>query len=128
MRREFPKEIKRQAHKRSQGICECGLLALAGIPGFSAEGCGQPLGTGNTFYEHVIPDGAGGRPTLDNCAVLVKTCWKKKTNTFDQGKVAKTLRITDRAKGIGRRTGAPLPGTRASGIRKRFNGNIERWS
>lgn len=128
-RQEFSSEVKRDALKRSGGICECHLLAQYGIPGFTAEGCGQPVGpAGNIFYEHIIVDRAGGRPTLDNAAVLTKTCWKKKTADYDQGRAAKTRHLEDMANGIRarERRGRPMAGTRASGLRKRMDGTVER--
>jgi hypothetical protein len=105
MRREFSKATRREAHQRSQGICECPRLAAAGIPGFTPEGCGQRLGPGNTYYEHIVCDGINGEPTLENCAVLVKTCWRRKTDTYDQPTVSKAKRQRDRDIGIGRSNG-----------------------
>lgn len=124
VRSEFSKPVKRTAYERSGGICEC--HRIQGVPGFIAGGCGQPLGPGNVFYEHVDPDGAGGKPTLENCAVLTKTCWRIKTDTFDQRVVAKTKRMSERAAGIGRRNGPPMMGSKASGWRRPMNGRGER--
>lgn len=70
MRREFPNPVKRDARDRAAGICECPRLAEYGIPGFTREGCGQPVGpAGNIFYEHIICDGIDGKPTLENCGL-----------------------------------------------------------
>ena len=113
MRREFPTSVKREAHRRSGGICECHL-----IPHVFKVFCGQPLGIGNTFYEHIVCDGIDGEPTLDNCAVLTKTCWKYKTDSYDKRVVAKTRRVGDIARNIKAQTFRPLPGTKASGIKK----------
>lgn len=124
-RSEFSKPTRKAAHDRSGGICECSRLHAAGIPGFSAEGCGQRLSAGNTFYEHIIQDGAGGRPTLENCAVLVKTCWRLKTDTVDAPVVAKVHRQRERDIGIGRRNGPPMPGSKNSRWRKPMNGPPE---
>jgi len=99
-RRDFSKPTKREAWNRARGICECQLLALAGISGFTLEGCGGRLGPGNTFYEHIIVDRAGGKPTLENCAVLVKTCWQAKTADHDLPKAAKVRRQEDMAASI----------------------------
>jgi hypothetical protein len=57
------------------------------------------------FYEHIICDGVNGEPTLENCAALVKTCWRRKTNTYDQPTVAKVRRQRDRDIGIRRGRG-----------------------
>jgi len=122
-RREFSKPTKRQAHDRSGGVCEC--YRLRGIPELIPGGCGQKLGPGNTFYEHIDPDGAGGAPTLDNCAVLSKTCWRIKTDSYDQRVVAKAKRQRDRDIGIGRRTSAPVPGSRNTPYLKHVDGRTE---
>ncbi len=99
-RNNFTSETKRLAFRRSGGICECHLLARAGIKGFSIDGCGRPLGVGNTFYEHVDPSAISQRNDLDNAAVLVKTCWLLKTATHDLPTIAKSNRTQDRARGI----------------------------
>jgi hypothetical protein len=106
-RREFPSPVKREAYRRSGGICECHR-----IPHVFAEPCGRPLGQGNTFYEHVDCDGIGGPPILDNCACLTKTCWKYKTDHFDKPIVADTRRLADRARNIKTVSGRRLPGRR----------------
>lgn len=99
-RNNFSKETKRLAFERSGGICECHLLAKAGIPGFSVDGCGSELGIGNTFYEHIETDYVSRRNDLDNCAALARTCWKLKTSTYDLPIIAKVKRNEDYAKGI----------------------------
>lgn len=46
-----------------------------------------------------------------------------KTDRIDKANIAKTKRVADRARGIGRTlTGRPLPGTRASGIKLKMQG------
>lgn len=117
-RREFSVGTKRAARDRANGVCECRR-----IPGWP--GCGRPLGPGNTFFEHIICDGAGGEPTLENCAVLTKTCWRKKTSEHDQPTVAKTKRMRDRDSGI-RRVSRPVPGSKSTRWRKRMDGTVER--
>lgn len=94
-RNNFTRETKREAHERSGGICECHL-----IPHVFASPCGRPLGTGNTFYEHIDPDAICSRNDLDNCAVLTKTCWKLKTDVHDKPLIAKVRRTGDAARGI----------------------------
>lgn len=112
-RREFTKDTRRQAYARSGGICECHRVPQLKRP----RGCGQRLGPADTFYEHIIQDGIGGDPSLENCAVLVKTCWKEKSNLIDIPTVAEAKRQHDREIGIGRADlNAPaMPGSRRSG-------------
>jgi hypothetical protein len=120
-RREFPTSVKRAAWNRAAGTCECHrvpelMKLLKGIP------CGCKLGAGNTFYEHILQDGAGGAPILDNCAVLVRTCWRLKTDKLDRPVVADVKRLADRHRNIKAQSYRPLIGTKASGIALRFRG------
>jgi hypothetical protein len=120
-RREFSAAVKRAAWYRASGICECWR-----IPGWT--GCGRPIGPGNVFYEHIICDGIGGEPTLDNCAAITKTCWKRKTAEYDIPTVAKAKRVTDRDIGIRRseqKWRRVIPGSRASPVIHRMNGRTE---
>lgn len=112
-RNNFTSDTKRQAYKRSKGICECHL-----IPHVFKVFCGLALGSGNTFYEHIHPDKISGRNDLDNAAVLTRTCWKFKTANYDLPVIAKVKRIEDRARGIRPAQFNPIPGTIASGIKK----------
>lgn len=102
MRREFSKQTKRDALKRAYGKCE-------------AEGCGALFGV-KFHFDHVIADGLGGEPTLDNCAVLCHPCHDEKTRKHDVPLIAKSKRIQDRHNGIKR------PRTIRSW--RRFNGEI----
>ncbi len=111
MRREFSAKTKVAAYERSQGRCEA---------------CALPLQTGRFHYDHIIPDGLGGEPTLENCAVICRACHDDKTHKGDVPRIAKMKR--QRVRNIGAKTTArPLPGSRASGIRKRMSGKVERW-
>jgi hypothetical protein len=95
-RLEFTKQTKREAYDRSRGICECFLCPQLRRP----EGCGRPLGIANTYYEHIVQDGIRQDNSLDNCAVLTKTCWQEKTAMHDLPTIAKSNRVRDRARGI----------------------------
>lgn len=90
-RREFSKQVKRAAFERAGGFCE-------GQP--YGERCPVKLTLGKYHYDHVIPDGLGGEPVIENCAVLCVACHKDKTTTKDVPAIAKTKRIQDRQKGI----------------------------
>jgi 5-methylcytosine-specific restriction endonuclease McrA len=76
---------------RANGCCE-------GNP--YGDRCPAKLTIGKYHYDHVIPDGLGGEPTLDNCAVLCVACHKDKTASKDVPAIAKTKRIQDRQRGI----------------------------
>lgn len=103
MRREFSKQVKRGAFLRAAGKCE-------------GEKCGAKLTVGKFHYDHDIADGLGGEPTLENCKVLCTGCHSVKTRKQDVPAIAKTKRISDRAKGIKR----PRTITRW----RRFDGSI----
>ena len=87
MRREFSKQIKRDAFMRAGGRCE-------------GHGCGARLTPGKFAYDHDIPDALGGEPALANCVVLCRACHAEKTGKRDIPRIAKTKRISDREKGI----------------------------
>lgn len=86
-RKEFPQKVRKAAFKRC-----CLNGDKPGIP--QCETCGAELGkrTG-TIYEHVIPDGLGGEPTLENCKVHCKTCADKKTHQEDNPRMQKADRV-----------------------------------
>jgi 5-methylcytosine-specific restriction protein A len=110
-RRNFPDKIKALAFERAKGHCER---------------CTARLAVGKIQYDHVIADALGGEPTLENCAVLCASCHGIKTPS-DTTKAAKVKRTTRKlVAGIGKRSSRPIPGSKASGWRKPFNGPPER--
>ena len=86
MRREFPKQVKRDALRRAAGKCE-------------NEACGALFGV-KFHFDHDIADGLGGEPILENCKVLCRPCHDEKTRKHDVPLIAKTKRIQDRHNGI----------------------------
>jgi 5-methylcytosine-specific restriction protein A len=108
-RTEFTRKIRRLAWDRCGGRCE---------------GCGSSLQPGRFTYDHRIADWLGGDNSLENCNVLGFCCDKPKTAN-DQGVIAKVKRIRDRR--IGALTSKrPMPGSRASGFKKRMDGTVVR--
>lgn len=77
MRREFSKGVRAKAADRSKGLCE---------------GCGVKLPVGGYHYDHDVPDGLGGEPTLENCRVLCLPCHKVKTIEHDNPRMQKADR------------------------------------
>lgn len=124
-RQEFPSRVKRAAFKRANGICECHRVWQ--LPTFGT-GCGRPLGQGNQFYEHIDCDALQGANDLRNCALLVKTCWTLKTQSYDVPAITKDRHVADFARGIKTRIGRPITGSKASGIKlpMRGGGPIDR--
>ena len=76
-------------------------------------------------YHHIIPKNAGGGNELKNCWLVCKPCHSVRTTKTDTPQAAKTKRIIKRAAGI-KKSGRPLPGTKASGLRKKMNGEVQR--
>jgi 5-methylcytosine-specific restriction protein A len=101
MRREFSNWVRAQAALRANGKCEC---------------CTCRLLTGGYHYDHIIPDAMGGEPTVDNCAVLCRSCHQTKTSEQDVPRIAKTKRQGRKHLGIKK------PRTIRSW--RRFNGQI----
>lgn len=85
MRREFSKAVRLAAWQRAKGNCEK---------------CTRKLFTGDIHYDHINPDGLTGDPTLENCAVLCRSCHSKKTATEDIPNIAKAKRREARHIGI----------------------------
>lgn len=116
-RTEFSAKVKAQAFERSGGFCEK----------LDAEGkrCGLKLQTGKFRYDHILPDWLGGEATLENCCVQCLACDAPKT-AADQTRIAKTKRQHLAHIGAKARKGRPIPGSKASGISKKFSGEVVR--
>jgi hypothetical protein len=125
-RLEFTAAIKRAARDRAKGRCECARLRHLNIPGMNPEGCGVALNPRNgIYYEHINQAFVRDDNSLENCAVLVRTCWRLKTDICDLPVVAHVKDRRDRNDGIRpERRGAPMPGSKASGWRKKMNGTV----
>lgn len=67
-RSEFSAKVRGEAALRANGRCEQ---------------CGVRLPVGGYHFDHIKPDGLGGQPTLENCAVLCLPCHKAKTFAYD---------------------------------------------
>lgn len=124
-RREFTPKIKLAAWERCGGRCERCRRKIVGK-------------LAPAQYDHTTPDAVADKTiplTVDDCGVLCVECHAKKTNERawgpasrgDKTEIAKTKRIIEKQAGVKRKSGRPLPGTKASGMRKRMNGTVERW-
>lgn len=114
-RSEFSPKTKLSALKRSNGLCECHL-----VPGLVP--CGKPLKGQPIFYEHIIQCEVGGDNSLENCAVLTKTCWRSKTDTQDLPVVAKVKRVERKHNGI--KKPSRMPGSKASKFKRKMDGTV----
>lgn len=86
-RREFPQSVRKQAFKR---CCQQG--DMKGVPQCETCGCHLNVRSG-VIYEHVIPDGLGGEPTLENCKVHCNNCATEKTVKEDNPRMQKADRV-----------------------------------
>jgi 5-methylcytosine-specific restriction protein A len=89
--------------------------------------CGRGIGRlCKPHFDHVTALINGGENRESNLQVLCGGCHsvKTKADVREKSAVAKKRK---KLLGIKRQTGRPLPGTRASGIRKRMNGRVEPW-
>lgn len=111
MRQEFPAKVRKAAFERANKHCER---------------CSAFLYAGKFAYDHILPDGLGGEPTLENCAVLCSACHDKKTATQDVPAIAKADRIRSKHIDARPRSSRPLPGGRNSPWKKPFNKPPER--
>lgn len=78
-RLEFSARVQEQALKRSNMICE-------------NRKCCAPLSKGKYHFDHILPDGLGGKPTLANCQCICITCHKEKTAKEDVPRIRKAAR------------------------------------
>lgn len=111
-RKPLTRKQRAEAHDLHGGIC-CVCL--------------QPIAPGEPFIdEHIIPLALGGTNKPDNRGIAHIQCAKIKTKR-DQKVIAKSIRVRAKHLGARKRTSRPIPGSKASGIRKRMNGCVERW-
>lgn len=137
MRHEFSKATKQAALRRSGGVCEASGVVY-GLPAKTR--CTRLLSAGVDFDHWPLPAHADNSDGLENCMVVCRICHKHKTAHFDIPAEAKIKRIR-RARGPvelrkvrlaiparqgGYSKGRPLAGTKASGLRKRISGPVER--
>lgn len=114
-RHEFPAKVRAAAFERADGRCE--RIHPDGTR------CVVKLQVGKFRYDHVLPDWLGGEPTLENCACVCLGCDAPKT-AADQTRIAKTKR--QHLKHIGARPRSRMPGSKASGWKKGFDGRAVR--
>lgn len=119
-RNEFSKPTKREALKRSGGLCEA-TGALYGLQ--RGQRCNAPLSFGVEF-DHIDPDANSKDNSLENCCACCPRCHRWKTSNVDQPRIAKTVRQSDKWNGIKRRKGPPMAGARDSRFKRRMDGSV----
>ena len=119
-RREFSKEVKRSALRRSGGHCEARGEWYGLEPG---KRCNAPLPYGVQF-DHIDLDANSKDNSLENCAAVCVKCHRWKTDNFDIPKNAKTIRQRDKNNGIRKRKGRSFPGGKDSKWKKKLDGTV----
>lgn len=104
----IPPRVKRRVAERQGGHC---LLCetRTGLEG-----------------DHIVALADGGENRESNVQMLCSKHHKIKT-AREALERTKVRRMQSKHMGIKKPKGRPLPGTRASGIRKRMSGEVERW-
>lgn len=75
--------------------------------------------------EHELALALGGSNDWENRGPAHVACAKEKTRK-DMGAIAQAKRREAKHIGAERKTSRPIPGSKASSLRKRMNGNVER--
>lgn len=97
MRTEFSRPTKRQALRRSGGLCEATGAVYGLDPG---QRCNGPLSHGVEFDHYPLPATDRDSAELDNCVACCKACHRWKTSHYDVPMQAKNKRVADRHSGI----------------------------
>lgn len=100
---EFPLSVRKLAFAR---CCRNGRPYC--------ESCPTELRAGNIIYEHVVPAGLGGEPTLENCKVHCRNCADVKTFTEDNPRMQKADRVLKKNFGL-RPKRRSIPGKKFDG-------------
>lgn len=90
-------------------------------------GCGMPLMGKRWTCDHVIALINDGENRESNLQPLGDACCNPEKNKADVAEKSMVARVKKKHYGVRGRKGRPMPGTRASGIRKRMDGRVERW-
>lgn len=107
----IPARVKIRVFDRCNGQCRnCGVRIGASV---------RPA------FDHVVALVNGGQNRETNLQLLCLPCHSQKTQS-DVAQKAATYRKRLTHLGIKPRKGRPMPGSKASGIRKRMNGAVER--
>ncbi len=109
-----PKRVKTRIYVRADGKCAI---------------CGRQTGSKlRHAFDHIVALINGGENRESNLQLLcVSPCHSEKTKK-DVAQKSKDYRVRAKHLGITSVKRNPMPGSRASGLRKRMNGTVERRS
>lgn len=121
MTRLFTKSQRKELYRRAEGQCE-GIGPKYGLP----EGVRCMTMLGSMWQaDHDEPDACGGKTSIENGVALCAACHAYKTGKGDIPRIAKNRRVEEKSQGL-RVSRNPMPGSRASGWKRRMNGAVER--
>jgi 5-methylcytosine-specific restriction protein A len=108
-----PPKVQLRIWERARGRCQI---------------CTRKLMGGDKWEcDHIVPLADGGENREGNLQVACASCHRRKTSAEN----SERARVRSKAKahaGIKTRKGPPMPGTKASGIKKCMNGDVVRRS
>lgn len=137
------REMWERCHVDGEPRCECirpvivravdgktaVMIAPGGVPvstGFFR--CSAPLYRGKFRYDHTDPTYiAARRVTAADGQVICDVCDKEKYSRVDRPKIDKVRRLSDRASGIKKPQRKLMPGSRGSGVRKKYDRATQRF-
>lgn len=106
-RREFTPKTKYLAWERANGHCEI---------------CGIKIYPGNgPIFDHIVVAAHGGSNDPSNCSVKCRNCDRTKTRS-DVSRIAKSRRVQRKHIGIKKGSARPIPGSKASGWKRKMSG------
>jgi 5-methylcytosine-specific restriction enzyme A len=109
----IPPRVRLRVFERYDGRCQCG--------------CGRKIASGEAWdLDHTLALINGGKHKESNLRPLLREHHKAKTRE-DGALKSRSYKRRIRHHGLQKAKGRPLPGTKRSGIRRRMNGNVERW-
>ena len=126
-RNEFTKETKRLAYTRSCGVDGISRCESVRVPSLADIGCNRELRQSDINYDHIEADAIGHDASLDNCAVLCRTCHAIKTDKYDKPAIAQDKRVADLARNIKDPWRKKLPGGKDDPFKLTVNnGTVDR--
>lgn len=109
-RKRITSKMRIEVFERHKGVCHlCSMKVVAGA---------------EWDLSHLIPLAAGGADDESNWLVAHRSCHRVHTATVDIPLVAKVARIRAKHIGAKARSKNPLPGSRASGFKRKMDGTI----
>lgn len=104
----FSRKLRAEIALRAKGCCEK---------------CGARLKVGEGEADHVLPVEFGGESIVENGQWLCRQCHAGKTAT-DVRAIRRSDRQRDKNSGAWLKSSRPMPGSRASGLKKTFSGRV----